>query len=89
MLTTVQLTLCVLLQLMRAHSERSQIIKRCISEVSDIVNTLRQQRKSGVDDPAVTMKLRTERNKVFYLFVLLVVMLRPTSILACEPMLIV
>jgi len=56
--------LYVLLQLMRAHSERSQMIKRCITEVSDIVNTLRKQRESGVDDPAITMKLRSERNKV-------------------------
>jgi len=49
---------------MQAHSERSQIIKRCITEVSDIVNTLRKQHESGSDDPAVTMKLRSERNKV-------------------------
>jgi len=49
---------------MRAHSERNSIIKRCITEVSDIVNTLRKQRESGADDPAITMKLRSERNKV-------------------------
>ena len=49
---------------MQAHSERSHIIKRCITEVSDIVNTLRKQRESGGDDPSVTMKLRSERNKV-------------------------
>jgi len=49
---------------MQAHSERSHIIKRCITEVSDIVSTLRKQRESGVDDPAITMKLRSERNKV-------------------------
>ena len=53
---------------MRAHSERSQMIKRCITEVSDIVNTLRKQRESGVDDPAITMKLRSERNKVQWYF---------------------
>ena len=49
---------------MRAHSDRSRMIKRCISEVSDIVNTLRKQRKNGDSDAALTMKLRSERNKV-------------------------
>jgi len=52
------------LQLMRAHSERRQIIKRCITEVSDIVSTLRKQHESAADDPQITMKLRSERNKV-------------------------
>ena len=49
---------------MQAHNERSQIIKRCITEVSDIVNTLRKQREAGDDSAALTMKLRSERNKV-------------------------
>jgi len=49
---------------MQAHGERNRIIKRCITEVSDIVNTLRKQRETGDDDPAITMKLRSERNKV-------------------------
>jgi len=53
---------------MRAHSERSRVIKRCITEVSDIVSTLRQKREDGADDPTVTMQLRTERNKVSAVF---------------------
>ena len=40
------------------------MIKHCITEVSDIVSSLRKQREAGAEDPVVTMKLRTERNKV-------------------------
>jgi len=49
---------------MQVHSQRSKMIKSCITEVSDIVSNLRKQREDGADDPSITMKLRSERNKV-------------------------
>jgi len=51
---------------MRAHNDRSRMIKRCITEVSEIVNSLREQRETGDNDAALTMKLRSERNKVIW-----------------------
>jgi hypothetical protein len=53
------------MQLNRVHTERQQLIKHCIKEVSGTVATLRQQREKS-EDPALTMSLRKEQNKVNY-----------------------
>lgn len=53
------------MQLSRVHAERQQLIKQCISEVSGTVSTLRQQREKS-EDPALTMTLRKEQNKVTF-----------------------
>ncbi|KAK6171242.1 hypothetical protein SNE40_019472 [Patella caerulea] len=51
-------------QMNGAYQQRERIIKKCITEVSNNVNTLRQAKAKNEDDLEIRKNLRKEQNKL-------------------------
>jgi len=54
----------IIFQLRRVHEDRQKLIKRCVTEVSNSVATLRQEREKS-EDHLLNMNLRNEQKKVW------------------------
>ncbi len=53
--------------MVKTYDGREHAIKKCVSQVSEIVNNLHRQKKAEPDNGEVTRKLSKERTKVSFL----------------------
>ena len=51
-------------QLVEGHSQRENLIRRCVAEQSAIVDNICQERKQNMDNIEVLKKLRKEQTTV-------------------------